>query len=523
MGNRESEGRLPVLVAGAGPVGLMAACELASAGVAVTVLEERTEPDRVLKAGSVGPLAIEALERLGLHDELVTAEQATMAGYAQMAEELTAAGRPEEASALDKAQREHFAGLEKIDASRRSDPGRRRMRVPQPVLVQILLRKAGQLGVRVLSGHAVEGLTQDAEGVTVDVRTGEGAVRFEAAYLLGCDGRDSAVRSAAGFAFPGTAPTMLGRQGVVSLADPTQIPPGIHAVEGGVVVWGLGVDRVAALEFIEPPAGLGPLTLDELHAAVRRVSGIDLDIIEMKAGGRFTDEARHVPEYRKGRVLLAGDAAHIHAPVGGQGLNYGLIDAVNVAWKLAARLHGWAGDELLDTYSAERHPQAEQLLDNTRAQTALMRPDSHSRALRTLFERLLELDDAHRFIGDMMAALDTRYELGDEDPLVGTLCPDVKLAVPDDSADVAVRRLAELPHDGQGVLLTFDAGPLPVRVADGWTGRVRVVPAVAERDEVRAMLLRPDGCVAWVLRPGADPTDDSLAAALCRWFGQPAH
>ncbi|MCF3175868.1 FAD-dependent monooxygenase [Streptomyces sioyaensis] len=521
MAGTRSDEYIPAVVAGAGPVGLMAACVLRLAGVEVVVLEQRSEPDRVLKAGSIGPLAVEALQRIGLRDELVAAEQDTMAGYAQMARQPADGPAGGEPSALAQAQREHFAGLEKIEASRRSEPTRRRMRVPQPVLVEMLRRKAERIGVRLLLAHTVTGLRQDEDGVTVAVGTPDGDKEFRARYLLGCDGGGSAVRTAAGFAFPGTGPTMLGRQGVVELADATQIPPGIHDVPGGVLVYGLGVDRVAALEFVPPPEeDQGPLTEQELHEAVERVAGIDLGVRRMRAGGRFTDEARHVPSYRKGRVLLAGDAAHIHAPVGGQGLNYGLIDAVNVAWKLAGRLHGWATDELLDTYTAERRPQAERLLQNTRAQIALMRPDTHSRALRALFSELMDLDDVNRFLGDMMAGLTTRYDLQDRDPLVGTLCPDMKL-VPADEHDTGARRLAELPHDGQGLLLALDGHRLPPQVAAPWAGRVRVLRATAARDDVTAMLLRPDGCIAWVARPDATPDDQALSGALRRWFGEP--
>ncbi|MGK5627220.1 FAD-dependent monooxygenase [Streptomyces sp. URMC 123] len=503
------------VVAGAGPVGLMTACELRTAGVSVVVLERNAEPEKVTKAGSIGPLAVEALERRGLREELLAAERATVDGYLRMAEEL---GLPPEQAV----PKEHFAGIDKLDRPHGADDGRRRMRVEQPALVEILTRHAERLGVVLRREHEVTGVNQSQDGVVVEARTPDGVRRVRGRYLVGCDGGRSAVRALAGFDFPGTAPTVTGRQGVVELDGPERPAHGFHYTPRGLTVHGLGVNRVAVIEFDGPPdPDAGPLTAAELQDALRRVSGRQITVGAMATGSRFTDHALQAAEYRRGRVLLAGDAAHIHAPFGGQGLNVGLSDAVNLGWKLAAVVRGWAPAGLLDSYQAERHPVGAALLENTRAQTALMRPDVHSTALRRFIDRLLDLDEVKRYVIDLLAGFDVRYDLGDDHPLVGTLCPTLRLSGPRPGGSPAAT-LADVTADGRGVLLDL-ADRAEVRAAaDGWSPRVRTVTARAERDDVDAMLLRPDGCVAWVLSKGDAFAAGPLTRALTTWFGRPA-
>ncbi|MFH9677346.1 FAD-dependent monooxygenase [Streptomyces sp. NPDC017405] len=508
-----------VVVAGAGPVGLMLACELRTAGVSVVVLDRLERPDPAIRAGSIGPLAVEALERRGFAKELLAAEQDTLRRYAEMA---AAAPHPgdDDATASPK---EHFAGLDKIDSSRYEGAGRRRMRVEQPALVEILLRRAEDLGIDVRREHEVVEVRQDSGGVVVTAETPGGRRAVRGRYAVGCDGGGSAVRRLTGFAFTGTPATVTGRRGVVELADPSALTPGFAYGPGGVLVYGLGVNRVATLEFNGPPEDPDrPLTTAELRDSVRRVSGTDVPITAMTAGGYFTDHAYQASAYRMGRVLLAGDAAHVHAPFGGQGLNVGIVDAVNLGWKLAAEVLGHAPPGLLDTYSAERHPVGARLLHNTRAQTALMRPDPHSTALRELFSDLMDLPEVDRFLGRMLAGFDIRYDLGATDPLVGTLLPNLPLAAPGGGPGGSV---ADAMHAARGLLIDLRGCDEIGEAAAGWAGRVDAVTAPGERTDdlgdVEALLLRPDGCVAWVLRTGSRFDAGRLTAALEQWFGAP--
>ncbi|WP_188190205.1 FAD-dependent monooxygenase [Nonomuraea sp. SYSU D8015] len=492
-----------VVVAGGGPVGLMLACELRSAGVSVLVLERRARPEQAIKAGSMGPLAAEALFGLGLAAELRAAEEAAIARDVQLT------GRPG-------GPREHFGGIF-LDPSLASDPDRRRIRIDQPELEALLARHADRLGVEVRREHEVVGLSQDDQGVSVDVSTPDGPLQVRCAYLAGCDGGRSTVRELAGFDFVGTPASLTGRDGVVRLAEEekAKLARGFHHTDRGVFVFaGFGAERVAAVEFDGPPEDPhAPLTLPDLQASVRRVSGTDVVIDELISGFVYTDEARQATTYRKGRVLLAGDAAHIYAPFGGQGLNVGLVDAANLGWKLAAQIRGWAPVGLLDTYTAERHPVAAVLLHNTRAQAALMRPDPQSRALRELFSGLVAMEAVTRLIVDMKTGQSVRYDLGDAHPLVGTLCPDLPL-------DGVGGTLRERLGSGWGLLLDL-ADRAEVRAAAaGWSERIGIVTAQAKIDGVDALLLRPDGCVAWVLPAGAEPEEKELAGALRTWFGE---
>jgi 2-polyprenyl-6-methoxyphenol hydroxylase-like FAD-dependent oxidoreductase len=522
-----------VIVVGAGPVGLTVACELRRAGVSVLVLERLAEPDLLPRAGSMGPLAFEAFARLGLRDEILAAEQATLRHYEQMFAEWrgTGAAGADPASPPERtAPKEHFGGIEKLDASRRTDPERRRVRIEQPVLEELLFRHALRLGVDIRREHVLVGLDQDEELVTAEVRSPAGTRREHAQYLVACDGADSSVRGLLGVEFSGTPASVTGRMAVVEMTGAEALQPGFHYTANGVYVHGLGLNRLSTIEFDGPPPGeltraqLAAMTRGELEDSIRRVSGADVRLTEMSSGTRWIDVARQASAYRVGRVLLAGDAAHVYAPVGGQGLNVGIADGANLGWKLAAQVNRWASPRLLDTYQAERAAVAARLLANTRAQIALMRTDPQSTALRELFSELMDLDEAHRHIADMVAGMDVRYPSDSPDPLVGRLVGDlaVRLDGVGPAGVTGQARLTDFWLDGRGLLLDLADQPFVRKAAEPWARRVTTVTARGSRPDVDALLLRPDGAIAWTLPAGATFDDEPLVAALATWFGRPA-
>jgi 2-polyprenyl-6-methoxyphenol hydroxylase-like FAD-dependent oxidoreductase len=363
-----------VLVAGAGPVGLTLAIELRLAGVRVLVAEQRTELDTALKAGAINTASAEAFERRGLLTALQAAEgqQRHLAGHGE---------RQKPASVG------HFGGIQvPADPVDEDDPGLRGhgpawyVQVPQVEVERVLGERATQLGVEVRRGVEVRGFDAEEAGVTVHLLDGEDV---QVAWLVGCDGGRSLVRQLAGFEFPGTDPSITFRQAVATVQGAERLERGWQHTPAGVYVYGPMPGRIRTVELDGPPADReAPVTVAEMDASLRRVSGADVRVTEVISGTRFTDNARQATTYRRGRVLLCGDAAHVHSPFSGQGLNLGIGDAVNLGWKLAATVHGWAPAGLLDTYTTERHPIGAWVLDWTRAQVAVMRGDDYSRALR---------------------------------------------------------------------------------------------------------------------------------------------
>jgi 2-polyprenyl-6-methoxyphenol hydroxylase-like FAD-dependent oxidoreductase len=475
-----------VIIVGAGPVGLLLAIELAIAGVEPLVLERLTVADGTIKAASVGAVAAEALERRGLARALEDEHRATILRMRPLLE-ARFGSRPMRKPGG------HFSGMFAIDQELQRDPQRHMRPVPQQALERMLGARASQLPIDLRRGVALESFEQDDDGVTA--QTSAGPVR--ASYLVGCDGGRSRVRKLAGFEFLGTDPTITGYQAVVELDAPQKLTPGWQRTPRGLVVSGVTPDgRVFTAEFDgPPPARDAPVTCAEVEASIQRVSGTDVRVLSMTMATRWTDNARQATTYRMGRVLLAGDAAHVHSPFGGQGLNLGLVDAANLGWKLAAALEGRA--HLLDSYTAERHPVAARVLDNTRAQVALMRPDPLTSALRSVVRDLIELPEGNRYIGEMLTGVATRYDLGDDDPVVGTLAKDRHLTLGDGRDE----RLYALMEDGGGLLISASKRPLPEGVRHAHT-----------RDGP-SMLLRPDGCIAWT-----DAASGSLDDALARWF-----
>ncbi len=339
----------------------------------------------------------------------------------------------------------------------------------------------------------------------VIVRAGE--QRLFARWLVGCDGGRSTVRKQAGFEFVGTAPEFTGYSVQVDLADPARLPLGRHYTPTGMYTqWQPGVLAIADFDggaFHRTQ----PITREHVQAVLRRVSGTDVTLNALHLASTWTDRSQQATTYRKGRVLLAGDAAHVHSPLGGQGLNLGLGDAMNLGWKLAATLRGDAPDGLLDSYTAERHPVGARILEWTRAQVASMRPDPQARALQAVLRDLIETRDGATYFAERVWGVSLRYDLGDAHPLVGRSCPDFELA---DGT-----RLGTLLRDGQGVLLDFGASLQSL--AGRWGDRVRYVAGDAkDRLGLRALLVRPDGFVAWASDTTADP--EAVAGAAAKWF-----
>ncbi|WP_051972184.1 FAD-dependent monooxygenase [Massilia sp. 9096] len=503
-----------VIVAGAGPVGLFLACELALAGCSVLILERAADPDSALKRLPFGMRglstpSIEALDRRGLLDELITSPRL----------QLPFSGTPAGA----RAQRGgHFAGIQFSDAE--VDMASWPYRLPSSTAVQlmaemaemetVLARRAGQLGVEIRRGAGVTGVRQDADGVLVQA----GAHWFAGRWLVGCDGGRSAVRKLAGFDFAGTEPEFTGYSVHADIADPDKLKPGRNLMPTGL--YAQSQPGYLVMQDFDGGAGHGDaqaLTRTRLQALLRRISQTGVTLGAIHAASTWTDRARQATHYRQGRILLAGDAAHIHSPLGGQGLNLGLGDAMNLGWKLAATLDGAALD-LLDSYHLERHPIGARVLDWSRAQVALMRPTPDSRALRAVMQDLMQTRDGATYVAGRVWGMHTRLDLGGSHALTGRSMPN--FAFPDGvTVDAAMR-------DGRGLLLDFSttANVRYASVAAEYGARLRyLVGQVENRLGIGAALVRPDGIVAWAIgdAAGGDDPDgiDALRRAVARWFG----
>ncbi|WP_431934505.1 rifampin monooxygenase [Micromonospora sp. RP3T] len=469
-----------VIIAGCGPVGAMLAAELRLHDVRVLVLNKETEPTSFARIVGLHIRSIELLAMRGL--------------LARVLER----GRRRPA-------RGFFAAIDKPVPVGLDSAYAYLLGIPQPVVVQLLEEHAVARGAQVRRGCAVSGLAQDDDGVTVELADGQ---RLRTRYLVGCDGGRSAVRKLLGVGFPGEparSETLLGELAVG--VSPEEIAARVAEVQETdrrflVAPVGVGVYRV-----IVPVPGVSdrakPPTLEDFRRQLRVVAGTDFGVHSPRWMSRFGDATRLAERYRVGRVLLAGDAAHIHPPIGGQGLNLGLQDVFNLGWKLAAQVRGWAPDTLLDTYQAERHPVAADVLDNTRAQMELLSTEPGPRAVRRLLTELMDIDEVNRRLIEKITAIDVRYDLGEGPDLLGRRLPDV---------DVRQGRLYDLLHEGRGLLLDR-TGRLAV---GGWADRVDHLGDPTAALDVPAVLLRPDGHVSWV---GDDQRD--LDRHLSRWFGEP--
>ncbi|MGW5352845.1 FAD-dependent monooxygenase [Streptomyces sp. NPDC004031] len=479
-----------VVIAGAGPTGLMLACELRLHGVEVVVLDRLAEAPEWSRAQTLQARSLETFRQRGLDwfDE-----------YGQ-------------------ARTYNFGLLELKDII---DPALVAKRVPQRDIEVRLEQHALKLGADVRRVHEVVGMTQDEDGVTVEVRTEEDAYRLRGAYLVGADGGSSTVRKLAGIGFPGTGSSVNGITGDVRLIDPDRNVHMPELTQGGLfaqIPMEPGVHRLTTMEFdVVPPGRDLPVAPAEFEEAVKRVIGIDVRIGERHLLSRFGSATRLADTYRAGRVFLAGDSAHIHLPFGGQGLNTGVQDAVNLGWKLAAAVQGWAPPGLLDTYHAERHPVGARLTLNTQAQEALLHPLDDVLPLRELFTGLLQFEEVREYLVEVLTALGIRYPVPDgtpPHPLLGRRVPHVDLETPDGPSTV--------PHTLQaarGVVLDTSGRGLAGGTAAPWADRVDAVEArPADGLPAGVLLVRPDGYAAFVDPEGTD--GPGLRAALGYWFGE---
>ena len=491
-----------VMIAGAGPTGLMLAGELALAAVDVAIVERRPSQDLAgSRAGGLHSRTIEVLDQRGIADRFLSEGQvAQVAGFASVR-------------------------LDISDFPTRHNYG---LGLWQNHIERILAGWLGELSVPIHYGTEVTGFAQDDTGVDVELSDGR-SLRTQ--YLVGCDGGRSLIRKAAGIDFPGWDPTMSSLIAQVEMTEKPELgirrnARGVHALgrveyeirDGQVVYKDEGTVGVMLTE--EHVGRTSEPTLRDLREGLIAVYGTDYGMHSPTFISRFTDMTRQAATYRQGRVLLAGDAAHVHSPVGGQGLNTGVQDAVNLGWKMAQVVKGILPDSLLDTYHAERHPVAARVLRNTMAQTALMRVDDRIEALRETVGELLSMDEPRKRFGAMMSGLDIHYDLGPGHPLLGRRMPDLDLVTPNGPL-----RVYTLLHNARPVLLNLgEPGGFEIT---GWADRVQLIdarydgawelPAIGAVSSPTAVLVRPDGYVAWV----GEQTQRGLVDALRTWFGPP--
>src|SRR5437660_2519759 len=479
-----------VVIAGGGPTGLMLAGELALAGVDVAIVERRVSQDLLgSRAGGLHARTIEVLDQRGIAERFLSQGQvAQVAGFA-------------------------WIRLDISDFPTRHNYG---LALSQNHIERILAGWVGELAVPIYRGREVTGFAQDDTGVDIAVSDG---LSLRAQYLVGCDGGRSLIRKAAGIEFPGWDPTASSLIAQVELAQEPEW--GLRRDAVGVHALSRSEDGPAGVLVTEQNLGhTGEPTLRDLSEALIAVYGTDYGLHSPTSISRFTDITRHAASYRDRRVLLAGDAAHVHPPVGGQGLQIGVQDAVNLGWKLAQVVKDSSPESLLDTYHAERHPIGARALRNTMAQTALLRSDDRTEALRDTMSELLTMDEPRKRVAGMMSGLDIHYDLGARHPLLGRRMPDLDLVTANGSL-----RVFTLLHDARPVLLNlhragrFDITPWAARVqlVDATYAGPWELPVLGQVAAPAAVLIRPDGYVAWV----GDGTDTGLRDALTTWFGSP--
>lgn len=488
-----------VVIAGAGPVGLMLAAELRLADVPAIVIEPLTDPVQWARSLFLQNRSVEVLRQRGL-DWFSDSPRWVSYNFG-------------------------FLSMKRLANDAEFVP----FYAPQHEFEGLLGERATALGTQLRRGHRVTGVRQDDQGVDVEIASPDGSYELRAAYLVGCDGGRSSVRKLAGIPFPGTASTLSGITAWVTLTE-DQFQTGIQAEIYPTGIFAIarmesraGLYRATTIEFeTELPDRDTEVPIDELVEAARRIAGVDIKIASAPWVSRFGNATRVAAKYRHGRVLLAGDAAHIHFASAAQGLNTGIQDAVNLGWKLAAEVNGWAPAGLLDSYHDERHPVGERVCMFSQAQVALYHPIATVTPLRQVISELLQQEDVSRHMLELATGMGIHYPAmasvaghRDAHPLIGRRIPNVPLVGSDGAATVF-----EALRAGQGALIDLTGGMVARNVSFGWDGRVPVVTAEAAPGlDAAVALVRPDGYVAYADRDGAD--DEVLVKVLTRWFGAP--
>ncbi|AOP36289.1 FAD-dependent oxidoreductase [Leptospira tipperaryensis] len=505
MNKNQQQSIYDVIISGAGPVGLFLACELALAKCSVLILEKMENPHSPLKRRPFGirglsAPTIEAFYRRDLLNEL----------------EIHKHLKNPHSNPGQGARRQvgHFAGIPFYEGD--IDTSQWKYRLPSSTntslisemeeLETVLGRRAEILGVEIKRGFPLTSLDQTEEGVIVHTEDRS----FQGQWLVGCDGSRSVVRKVGGFEFAGTEPEFTGYNAQVDIADPEKLKPGRNVTATGMYLQ----SQPGYLVIQDFDGGAfhnseKRITREHVQEVLRRISDTDVTISALHIATTWTDRARQATTYRNGRILLAGDAAHIHSPLGGQGLNLGIGDAMNLGWKLAATIQKKAPEDLLDSYQTERHPIGAEVLDWSRAQVAIMKPGPAAHALNAIVRDLMDTRDGATYFAGRVWGVFTQYDLGDDHPLLGHSVPNFEF---EDGV-----RIGEFMRDGQGILLDFTKNVSLKSFADEYGGSIRYISGnVKDRLGLGTLLLRPDGIIAWA--SDNDPDYEELKKAVAFWF-----